>query len=488
MDNYYEILGVAKDADSKTIKRAYRALALIHHPDKGGDPEMMAKLTLAHKTLMDNADRRLHDQQLEASSITSETAVPGEMPGLRSSRAEPHSLAARKLHAKLMQEFAHSPLAKTTAGNLLKPFSAGLTSDVILHDLFKQLTGMFVTIPEQPVPLNLTPSIAIDIFTQFLQGTPSKNRLQWLKQQLTEATSSVPNELTPNLAFYKEIHQLILITENGHEEKLWRKLKIILAHAKANPTTAQPGYSRLFQNKQFRKLFSTALHDYWLTYDERVDRDLLSALDGRQAAKQKLTDLQQQLHDSTYEDLNEHLIKQIRSANLLYQFEEHFDQEVNPTLAADDYAEKAFYILDWVPILSEFGSQELLINSLLRAGIYFIQPSDTQEPQQKMANERLAFEMFVNAINISRRTPANIELYALIHSLKYLVKLRYADTGMINAIRGFQQRALALANIFPFFEELQNNTSLVPEFSASLRVMRQLLHALVEIVETNQTR
>lgn len=33
----YEVLGVEKDDDQKTIKKAYRKLCLKHHPDKGGD-------------------------------------------------------------------------------------------------------------------------------------------------------------------------------------------------------------------------------------------------------------------------------------------------------------------------------------------------------------------------------------------------------------------------------------------------------------------
>jgi DnaJ-class molecular chaperone len=62
--DYYKILGVARDADDKTIKSAYRKLARKHHPDvaKGKDSSArFQEVTEAYDVLSDPEKRRRYD-------------------------------------------------------------------------------------------------------------------------------------------------------------------------------------------------------------------------------------------------------------------------------------------------------------------------------------------------------------------------------------------------------------------------------------------
>ena len=46
--NYYDILGVNKDASQDEIKKNFRKLSLKHHPDRGGDAEKFKELGEAY--------------------------------------------------------------------------------------------------------------------------------------------------------------------------------------------------------------------------------------------------------------------------------------------------------------------------------------------------------------------------------------------------------------------------------------------------------
>jgi molecular chaperone DnaJ len=62
MKDYYQILGVAKEASQDEIKKAYYKLAHKYHPDKGGDKEKMKEINEAYQILSDKEKRAQYDR------------------------------------------------------------------------------------------------------------------------------------------------------------------------------------------------------------------------------------------------------------------------------------------------------------------------------------------------------------------------------------------------------------------------------------------
>lgn len=58
----YETLEVEKDATPAQIKKAYRKLAVKHHPDKGGDEHKFKEISAAYEILSDEEKRKAYDK------------------------------------------------------------------------------------------------------------------------------------------------------------------------------------------------------------------------------------------------------------------------------------------------------------------------------------------------------------------------------------------------------------------------------------------
>ena len=58
----YEVLGVSKDASQDEIRKAFKKLAVKHHPDRGGDADKFKEINAAHEVLADPEKRKIYDK------------------------------------------------------------------------------------------------------------------------------------------------------------------------------------------------------------------------------------------------------------------------------------------------------------------------------------------------------------------------------------------------------------------------------------------
>jgi DnaJ-class molecular chaperone len=61
MPDYYSVLGLDRNATPEDVKKAYKKMAIQHHPDKGGDENKFKEISEAYEVLSDGEKRRRYD-------------------------------------------------------------------------------------------------------------------------------------------------------------------------------------------------------------------------------------------------------------------------------------------------------------------------------------------------------------------------------------------------------------------------------------------
>jgi curved DNA-binding protein len=63
--DYYSTLGLKRGASPDEIKKAYRSLAMKHHPDRGGDEKKFKEISAAYDTLSDPQKKQMVDRGVD---------------------------------------------------------------------------------------------------------------------------------------------------------------------------------------------------------------------------------------------------------------------------------------------------------------------------------------------------------------------------------------------------------------------------------------
>lgn len=135
--NYYEILGVNRNATAKEIKKAYRELARKWHPDLNRDnPEVaekkMTEINVAYSVLSNEVSRIDYDKKLDAKTAQSAQrkrpsatgSRPSEKSSSENSAQQSSHVDFENINASFESFFGFDPKTKTvTNEDKLNTFS-----------------------------------------------------------------------------------------------------------------------------------------------------------------------------------------------------------------------------------------------------------------------------------------------------------------------------------------------------------------------------
>jgi hypothetical protein len=108
--DYYQILGVSHSASHDEIKRAYRRLAVLYHPDKNRDPDaenIFKNINEAYDVLGDPTKKTKYDRRFQSVFEEPVTASPPRHrdPAYRANRPKTNRKSERERIRDLMREY-----------------------------------------------------------------------------------------------------------------------------------------------------------------------------------------------------------------------------------------------------------------------------------------------------------------------------------------------------------------------------------------------
>ncbi len=499
-DDVYRILGLKKGAKENEIKQAYKQQALKYHPDKSGDAcaEMFKKVNDAYSFLvsLSEEERKSYDEDLDFFQDVYMDAKKGSVSTtlrITTNDAPFSEVFRQKFNELCKQEAYHKAEQKTP-----KQYYSVFESDIYVLESFR-ISSVFLyanVMTETKIhcsftfdsKIEISPKIALNLLNEFLNGKCFGEALTEVKKYLSTAIEQLKLEQTNQsyLTLYQSICNIFCIEQLTKETlpTLINSLDFITRFASVHHEMVE--LYVLLSNKYYRNLVSECLHMYWDFDSESVVADLQLADD--EFSKKIFDDLKSQLlrvdGDPTSKS---NLKKHLRQIVMLRNFEDDSKLNFEPDLTSDYFREKAFKLLDWIPVIMQYSTYKVRANIFLKIGLLFIKAAESEiNKNLQIANEQMALSMFELAVTVSKISEPESEYYALIHVLKYISLIKHADDKLSLIIKAYQKRALILADVFPFLQKQDTNIKLLFAESSHIPLMRELLHFLYKSLNSEE--
>ena len=169
MENFYDVLGISKDASNSDIKKSYRKLAIKYHPDKSNDgDEIFKKVTEAYSILSDESKRHMYD----VTGVTDNLNI------------DPH-----EIFTQLFKDFKPDVMGEFSSG-FIKGFGGNIKTvpiDDNINNMFKDmmpgvLDSMSSMLTGKTVTENLESDIVKDVFKEVI--LPKKNKPDAIRKKI----------------------------------------------------------------------------------------------------------------------------------------------------------------------------------------------------------------------------------------------------------------------------------------------------------------
>ncbi len=217
MKDYYQILQVSPEADATEIKKSFRRLATLYHPDKNADPDanqVFQEINEAYQVLTDSQQRQLYDLQRLYPSLATpytppRTQTPRRPPPVyRAQRRVYFDLRPYVLFARIISQVSLAFCLLLTLDYLL-PWPS--TEEPLLGlRVFNRTGRIEITTPNRVVTMPMTQAINVDLnqYTPVLiYRTPLMASV--MRAELQGMQARTDNNIYGNLIFFPALLLLL---------------------------------------------------------------------------------------------------------------------------------------------------------------------------------------------------------------------------------------------------------------------------------------